>query len=192
MNAIRAFIAIELSSEIRQQIDGVTRRLKSMIPNAVRWVPANNIHLTLKFLGESSPANLALLGKSLPAVVGRHQAFAFQVGSLGAFPNIHRPRVIWLGVQAPPALTDLYRCIETETQHLGYEPEERGFSAHLTIGRVNQSASPADVAAVSAVLSQVTVNKLGSVAVKGVILFRSDLNPAGSIYTPLATFPLAQ
>ena len=92
MNAIRAFIAIELSSEIRQQIDGVTLRLKSLIPNAVRWVPANNIHLTLKFLGESSPANLALLGKSLPAVIGRHQAFTFQVGNLGAFPNIHRPR----------------------------------------------------------------------------------------------------
>lgn len=191
MNAIRAFIAIELPAGIRQQLTDVINALKSQVPSGVRWSSADHIHLTLQFLGESSAANLDMLKKSLPVLVLRHPIFEFEVSGLGAFPNIRRPRVVWVGIQASPALKDLQHSIESETQHLGYPAEERGFSPHLTLGRVSHSAAPQEIARVSEALARANVGVLGKVAVQKVILYRSDLQPAGPIYTPLAVFPLS-
>ncbi len=192
MNAIRAFIAIDLPADIRQQLQVVIKDLKNQIPSGVRWSSADHIHLTLQFLGESSSSNLELLKKSLPALVARHQPFELVVSGLGAFPNIRRPRVIWVGIQAPLALQNLQHSIEVETQHLGYPAEDRGFSPHLTLGRINHSAAPQDIVRVSESLSKASTGVIGKVAVQKVILFRSDLQPAGPIYTPLAVFPLSQ
>ncbi len=192
MNAIRAFIAIELPESFRVALNNVMNRLRGGIPTGVRWVPAGNIHLTLQFLGETSPANLAMLSKSLPAVALRQRPFEFEIGGLGAFPNMRRPRVIWVGIQAPPALAELTRAIEVETSHLGYQIDGRAFSPHLTLGRVNQSASPRDVAEISNVLTQSAVQSLGKIQVESINIYRSDLNPNGSVYTTLATFPLGR
>ena len=192
MTFIRAFIAISLSEEVCHGLDQVLEELKSRIPGTlVRWVPARNIHLTLKFLGDVSSSNLEILKKVLHGEAGKHNPMQFSVGGIGAFPSIRRPRVIWIGVQAPQELQTLQRGIELETTRLGYAQEERDFSPHLTLGRVSRNISGDEVRHLSDLLSDFQVGSLGVVRVDEVHLYRSDLTPAGAIYTRLFTARLA-
>ncbi len=194
MEAIRAFIAIELPEELRRQLSAVGKQIQEQAGEtarrAVRWVPAANMHLTLKFLGEVSRANLTVLAGMLAAEAARHATFKFAVGGLGAFPNTRRPRVVWVGSEAPPDMAQLQHAIDLETQRLGYPGEDRPYSPHLTLGRVNQNAQPEAVAQLARVLNEVKVGQLGEVTVDAVHLFQSDLRPTGSVYTSLYRFPL--
>lgn len=189
MPTIRSFIALNLTADIQRQLDDIIQSLKQQT-TIVRWVPSQNIHLTLKFLGDVSLANIETLQRVLAGEAARHAPFTFTVGGFGAFPNTRWPRVLWVGVQAPPALTAAQRGIEAETQRLGYTNEERPFSPHLTMGRVSNNASPQEARRLSEALAQVKIGELGQVMVKSVYLYRSDLNPGGAVYTPLASFPL--
>lgn len=194
MEAIRAFIAIELPEDIRQKLDELEKKIQAhageAARKAVRWVPANNMHLTLKFLGEVSSGNVEALAGMLRSEAGRHASFDLTVGGLGAFPNLHRPRVIWVGVQAPVELSSLQKAIEGETRQLGYPTEDRPFSPHLTLGRIAQNARPEEVAQIARGVEDVQVGELGRVRVERMHLFRSDLHPSGSIYTSLYNFQL--
>jgi 2'-5' RNA ligase len=192
MAVIRAFIAISLTPEIQQKLEAVNMELKSRMGNTpVRWVAGHSIHLTLKFLGDVSPANLELLKKILKAEAAARHPFQIQVGELGAFPSIHRPRVIWVKVEAPPELNIIQHAIENETVRLGYAREERPFSPHLTLGRVSRNASPRDVQRIGETLEKTTVGMLGTVRVGAVDLYRSDLQPGGAVYTCLFSAQLA-
>lgn len=194
MEAIRAFIAIELPEDIRQKLDELEKKIQARAGEAarkaVRWVPANNMHLTLKFLGEVSSGNVEALAGMLRSEAGRHASFDLTVGGLGAFPNLHRPRVIWVGVQAPVELSSLQKAIEGETRQLGYPTEDRPFSPHLTLGRIAQNARPEEVAQIARGVEDIQVGELGRVRVERMHLFRSDLHPSGSIYTSLYNFQL--
>jgi RNA 2',3'-cyclic 3'-phosphodiesterase len=186
MSVIRAFIAIELSPEIYARLDEVENQLqKQLDAGVIRWVPPQNIHLTLKFLGDVSLANLEVLKKILESEVGKHTPFEISVGELGAFPSIRRPRVIWVGVQAPPDLGLLQHGIETEMAGLGYAPEDRDFSPHLTLGRVSRNASSPELKNVGDALVTSKVSYLGATRVSDVNLFRSDLKPGGAVYSKL-------
>lgn len=187
MTVIRAFIAIDLSEQIQERLGKVLEQINTSATKAVRWVPANNIHLTIKFLGDVSPANLELLTRLLQVECARCRPFEICVGGLGAFPSVRRPRVVWVGVEAPPALAALQRAIETETVRLGYAAEDRSFSPHLTLGRVAHNATPEDVREVADTLVRTRVGELGRTVVDSVRLFRSDLKPGGAVYTPLFT-----
>jgi RNA 2',3'-cyclic 3'-phosphodiesterase len=191
MTAIRAFIAIDLPPTLRDKLDGIIGSLQSVNPGAVRWVPVKNIHLTLKFLGDISPANLQVLSKILVAETKNCSPFEIDVGGVGAFPNHRRPRVVWIGVHAPSALENLQRSIEAETRRLGYAPEERPFSPHLTIGRVTHNAKPEDIRQLSETLVNLDTDSLGRVCVDKIFLFRSDLYPSGAVYRPLFSCDLA-
>lgn len=189
MPTIRSFIALNLTADIHRQLDEIIQSLKQQT-TIVRWVPSQNIHLTLKFLGDVSLANIETLQRVLAGEAARHAPFTFTVSGFGAFPNTRWPRVLWVGVQAPAALTAAQHGIEAETQRLGYTGEERPFSPHLTLGRVSNNASPQEARRLSDALTQVKIGELGQVMVKSVYLYRSDLNPGGATYTPLASFPL--
>ncbi len=184
METIRAFIAIELSKEIQAGLEGVLSRLRPAT-KAVRWVPALNIHLTLKFLGDTPVEKIEPLKRSLESEAGRHHPFDIQVGTLGAFPNPRRPRVIWVGVQAPAGLAALAAGVEKAVQSLGFTPEERPFSPHLTLGRIRQQASFDEVGALADLVAKTRVESLGNTRVDKIHLFRSDLRPAGAVYTSL-------
>ena len=185
-SVIRAFIAIKLSPEIHQRLKDVNALLRQRLQGAlVRWVPVDNIHLTLKFLGDVSTANLEMLAKILQAEAHQHQPFEISVGELGAFPSAHKPHVIWLGVQAPAELNTLQKGIEEEMARLGYKPEDRPFSPHLSLGRVSRNAEAQDFARIEAVLNVTKVGFLGAMHVEAVHLFKSDLQPNGAIYTGL-------
>ena len=191
MSLLRAFIAVEIPSEIHQAIENKTASIQAALnPSLVRWVPSSNVHLTLKFLGDVSPANLELLSQMFSVEVGQHQAFEMTFGGLGAFPNPKRPRVIWIGIQAPAGLEALQHGIEAATATLGYPVEKRPFSPHLTIGRIKQNVSSTGMQKIRAALEETQVGSLGTMRVAAVHLFKSDLKPSGAVYTRLFSAPL--
>jgi len=186
MSLLRAFIAIELPSTLQAAIHAHTATLRAALDaSLVRWVPPHNIHVTLKFLGDISPSSVELLTQMLTREVGQYSAFEVQVGTLGAFPTGRRPRVIWVGLDAPPSLESLQHGIESAAARLGYGQEERGFSPHLTIGRVRQKLTAAALQRVRAILDRTRFGELGTARVGSVDLFRSELQPSGSVHTKL-------
>jgi 2'-5' RNA ligase len=190
-SVIRAFIAIKLSPEIHQGLKDLNLLLKQRLPDApVRWVQVNNIHLTLKFLGDVSTANLETLTKLLQSEALNYPTFEISVGELGAFPSAHRPRVVWVGVQAPAELNNLQQGIEQKMARLGYKSEDRPFSPHLTLGRVSRNAGTQDFVRMEAALTTTKVSYIGAMLVNAVHLFKSDLQSSGPIYTELLEAPL--
>ena len=193
MSVIRAFIAINLSQEILEGIELMSLELRSRLEDVpIRWVPADNIHLTLKFLGNVSTANLEMLKEIMGNVVSNHHECDISVGGIGAFPKPHNPRVIWVGMEVPQELVSLQHNIEIETARLGYSREHRPFSAHLTFGRVSRNASSQDVRAIAEILDSYKVGFLGATRITSVYLYRSDLKPDGAVYTPIYTATLGK
>ena len=190
MTLLRAFIAVELPLELRQAVCDSTSTLRNAVETLVRWVPVENMHLTLKFLGDVSPSNVEMLAQMLRAETDLFNWFDLRLSGLGSFPNLKRPRVIYIGIQAPAALETLQRGIESASRRLGYESEERGFSPHLTIGRAKQNATAAEQQAIRRALENTKIDSLGTARVDSVQLFKSDLRPTGSVYTRLFSAPL--
>ncbi len=191
MSLLRAFIAIELPVPIQNAIQQETAVLRQALDSTlVRWVPSHNVHLTLKFLGDVSPANIKLLTQTLSQEADQQPAFDIQIGGIGSFPTSRRPRVIWIGLHAPAVLESLQRCIESAAARLGYAPEERPFSPHLTIGRVRQNLPASSIQKIRTSLEATKVGNLGSAKVDSIHLFKSDLNSNGSVYTKLSSAPL--
>jgi 2'-5' RNA ligase len=191
MSVIRAFIAIDLPPDVQDCLEQVSSQLKeSMERVPIRWVAVPNIHLTLKFLGDVSLSNIEVLTKILEVEAANHRPMDISVGGLGAYPKIRRPRVIWVGIEAPAELLSLQRGIEAQTARVGYARDRRPFSAHLTLGRVSRNATPREVRKIGDVLSENKLGFLGVACVRAVHLFRSDLQPGGAVYTRLFTAPL--
>jgi 2'-5' RNA ligase len=190
MSMIRAFIALEIPPVLQDEISRASAGLKQKLGDSVRWVAPHNLHLTLKFLGDVPRPGLDALALALGAELGRLPLFELTLAEFGVFPNPKRPRVLWVGVQAPPALEQVRRVVEACAARLGLAPEEKKpFSPHLTIGRVRETASPAGL---QAALQGFHPGRLGAFTVEGLRLFRSDLRPQGPIYTSLALLPLAR
>jgi 2'-5' RNA ligase len=190
MGLLRAFIAVEIPLALRQTVCTATSKLRKEIEELVRWVPIENMHLTLKFLGDVAPSNVELLSQMLRAEADLFHCFELRLNGLGSFPNLKRPRVIYIGIHAPAALESLQRGIESTSRRLGYESEERGFSPHLTIGRVKQNITATEQQAIRHALEGAKIDSLGVARVDSVQLFKSDLRPTGSVYTRLFSAPL--
>lgn len=190
MNLLRAFIAVEIPHEMREAVGKATTPLQKEIGSIVRWVPMENMHLTLKFLGDVSPTNVEMLSEMLRAEADMFHCFDLRLSGLGSFPNLKRPRVIYVGIQAPPTLDALQRGVEAAARRLGYESEERRFSAHLTIGRVKQNVTATEQQTIRRALEAARIDLLGTARVDSVHLYKSDLKSSGSIYTRLYSAPL--
>lgn len=193
MSVVRAFIAIDLPESLYDQLNQVSENLQDMlVGKPIRWVPVPNVHLTLKFLGDVSENNVPMINEIIQAEAAAHKIHEISVGGFGVYPNFTRPRVIWVGVEAPNELINLHRRIDTQTARLGYAPDQRKFNPHLTLGRVSRNASPSEVRSVSEVLRKHKLGFLGAAIVNEVNLFRSDLSPDGAVYTKMFTAPLGQ
>ena len=180
---IRSFAAVDVPEPVRAQIGRLLDRLNQGPTPKVRWVKPAVMHLTLEFLGEVSGDFIESAKAQLSRVVPKFKPFEAQLSGLGAFPSPSRARVIWVGVEG--GKEELCRLQASMTQALvriGFKPERRPFSPHLTLGRLNV---PADVSAATAVEFQGDV-----FAVNEVVLFQSVLTPQGPVYMRLATFPL--
>lgn len=192
MAVIRAFIAVELPDALNTALEKASNQLQEELPGSpVRWVPVNNIHLTLKFLGDVSDNNIPVLQTILKTEAASHHIFEVSIGGFGVFPNPFRPRVLWVGVEAPDELMSLQRRIEVETARLGYAPDQRKFNPHLTLGRVSRNASPGQVRKVSDFLKNHKIGFLGAARIETVTLYRSDLSPNGAVYSKISTAKLA-
>lgn len=188
MGLIRAFIALDIPVGIQQRIAQETAPLARAAEGTVRWVAPENIHLTIKFLGDVSPNQLELLTHTLSTEAAALPAFNMEIGGLGCFPNPRRPRVIWVGIQAPASLQHLVHSVEHATGKIGYPPEEKTFSPHLTIGRVKPHAE--NIPALRTLLEKMNVPSLGTASVSALHLFRSELKPGGAVYSLLFSAPL--
>jgi len=188
MSVIRAFIAIDLPSEVQDCLRQILTQLNEQMGDVpVRWVAAENIHLTLKFLGDVSTNNIQVLTELLEAETANQKPMVISVGGVGAFPKIRSPRVIWVGVEAPQELVALQRQIDSHTARIGYARDRRPFSPHLTLGRVSRNATPQDVRKIGDVLASQKIGYLGVARMRAVHLYRSDLKPSGAEYTKLFT-----
>lgn len=181
---IRAFIAIDLSAEMHDKLDKLSADLRLQLQKVpIRWVRSQNIHLSLKFLGDISITNIDLLKEVLIRESKEHHSFEMSIGNLGAFPNKRRPRVIWIGIKAPQELNVIQHSIDIQAEKLGYTREDRPFSPHLTLGRVSRHVSVQDQHLISELLSSYQVGLIGTTLVDAVHLYKSDLKPGGAEYT---------
>lgn len=159
----------------------------------MRWVRAEGIHLTLKFLGEVGQREVGEVSRLLREVVPRVAPFVMEVTGLGCFPSLRRPRVIWVGIEESTGrLSTLQSQLEAGFKRLGFEPEGRRFHPHLTLGRLRRGATPQDLHPLRALLESKSLGRLGEAPADQVCLFRSELRPTGAVYTRLATARLGE
>lgn len=191
MSVIRAFVAIDLPPDVQDCLTQISAQLKGQVgKKSVRWVPIPNIHLTLKFLGDVSVNNLDVLQEIISAEAAQQKQIEISIGRLGAFPKAAHPRVVWVGVEAPPELTALQRGIEAGTTKVGYPKDKRAFYPHLTLGRVSRNASPKEIRTIGDIIRSSEVGFLGAASVQAVHFYKSELMPSGAVYTKLFTAPL--
>jgi 2'-5' RNA ligase len=190
MSLIRSFIAVEIPLEIQKNIYKETTNFRRELDGLVRWVAPDNLHLTLKFLGDVSPASVEFLIQMLRNEADKVDCFTMHLAGLGSFPSLKRPRVIYIGIHAPAGLEALHRGIESASRRLGYESEERPFSPHLTLGRVKQNIMAIEQQKIRRCIEGTQVDVLGTARVDSVHLYKSDLKPSGSVYTRLYSAPL--
>ncbi|MFY9607498.1 MAG: RNA 2',3'-cyclic phosphodiesterase [Blastocatellia bacterium] len=185
-NSIRTFICIEVPDSLKERIDKLQQTLRQQDAK-ISWVKPSNIHLTLRFLGEVASACIPEVGAAVERAALRSRPIEIEVGTTGCFPSVKRPRVFWVGLPAvPDALADLHALIEEELAIGGFPPDDRRFSPHLTIGRVR---SPQNASRVAENLIT-TGFACESFQAAKVIVMRSEMNPGGSIYSPLFHVPL--
>ncbi len=185
---MRLFIAIPLSSAVETELAGIITLLKKH-DDAVKWVDPKNIHLTLRFLGEVEATSLPLLKKAISDITVRHKRVKSTINTVGAFPNLKRPRVIWCGIASSvDELKAIADEIETELVSLGFAKEEKPFKAHLTIGRVKEGANPTQLAEY---VSQYKITPI-PVSFDRIVLFKSTLTQTGPIYEQLHTSELGK
>lgn len=184
---IRAFLAIAPAAEILQEIGTIQRKLKHSCPFDIRWLKLDSIHLTLKFFGNVSAEDIMALSR----IVEQHSpGFApvqLTVKKLGVFPSLHRPRVLWIGLEGGTApLLILQQHLEQGWAACGFTREDRPFRPHLTIGRMKSSRLTGDPVKF---MAQAGDCSAGGFRADGLVLFRSDLTPLGAVYDQLAWFP---
>lgn len=189
---LRSFIAIPLPHTVHQTIADWLETLQKRQRHGVRWVDASKMHLTMKFLGDISPQQIPAIEKEMQTIATECPVFSFDLNGLGAFPGVYKPRVIWVGVIAPPALQHLHHHLAKKMAAIGFPAEDRKFSPHLTLGRISRHASEKDIAGVSAILRQPPKLTLSNIPVNSLHLYRSDLHPDGSVYTLLSQTPLKE
>lgn len=181
-------MALELSDEVRERLVVLLQRLKSTSA-AVKWVEPENLHLTLKFLGDVPEGKIDTVAETLKGIVHATEPFYFTVKGVGGFPDLRRPRVLWVGVEAVQPLMRLQQIVEKAMEQLGFPPEGRAYHPHITIGRVKAMVG---VEKVREILKGYADVKFGEVLASHLTLFRSDLSREGPTYTPLAKLNFAE
>jgi 2'-5' RNA ligase len=184
---VRTFIAVNLPPEIRRAIFDGAAAVRELLAGA-RWVSAENIHLTLKFLGQVEEARLVAVSDALDEVARAHRSFLLTVEAMGVFPNSRSPRVVWAGIRAEPRLELLHHDVERACEAVGFPVEGRAFRPHMTLSRVKE---PLPTEMRSSVRSAIQDSRLsGQVQVHTVDLMRSETGKEGSRYQVVHAAPL--
>ncbi len=188
---IRSFIAIELPEEVIKALTRVQGRLKTSDEKNVKWVEPENMHLTLQFLGNVDAAAVGNITAAIERAAAGARHFPLEVGGLGAFPSLHRLQTVWVGLGGDlDKLTRLQKDISANLTPLGFPPENRPFTPHLTLGRAREFIRPEERAALGKLLENMPFNVKYTVEVTVVNLMKSQLTRQGPIYTRLASVAL--
>ncbi len=184
---MRTFIAVELDPPQRRPL---LKLLQEVFPSSrdVRWCTENQLHVTLKFLGEIRPEQLSAICDAAQSACRQVPSFTLSVKGLGGFPTPRSPRVLWCGVDDPTQ--SCRRWVELADPlfaKLGFEPENRAFTPHITLGR---SKSPAGNQLLREMLETAPAPETEPMTVRQVIVYESQLRPTGAVYTPRATLAL--
>ncbi|MHB1354630.1 MAG: RNA 2',3'-cyclic phosphodiesterase [Anaerolineae bacterium] len=192
MNLVRTFIAAELSAELLKTLYKLQRALRDAPGGtAVNWVRLEGIHLTFKFLGDVPSDALPHIYAVIEQVCANYPPFVVQVSGLGCFPNMVRPRVVWVGLQdVQQQLQRIKQVFENELASSGYSREDRVFQPHLTLGRVRSGALSPEVDILGRTISGYESVVLGEIHVSQICAIASTLSPAGAIYRILNQSPL--
>jgi len=185
---LRLFIALPLPPEVETELGRLLDLLRPIGPE-VKWVPAKNIHLTVKFLGDTEEKLVEKIASAIDQVAPAYQPFESVIDRVGGFPNLRRPRVIWVGGSEPiEDAVKMAHDVDLRMRQLRFEKEKRAFKAHLTLGRVRQGRRVEDLAA------YLESFKLPPIPLKldRLVLFKSTLTPGGAIYDRLHEAMLGQ
>jgi len=181
---IRAFFAVELDAAASRTAAVLVQTLRERSHgDRVRWVRPEALHVTLRFLGDIAPGQVAPLARAAGAEVATLAPFELTLGAVQLFPSSRRPRVVALEVGPEQPLRELAAAVERATVAEGFAPEPRRFRSHLTLGRVRASGQPPATRGLAAPTDSVC-------SVEQIVLFRSELTPSGSRYTPLERLAL--
>ena len=184
---MRLFLAINLPSSIVTAIDHEVVALRAAAP-AVRWIPPEKWHLTVRFIGEQPLERVAAIREAIDAATARHADAPLSIRGVGAFPNFRRARIVWIGVAPDPRLEMLHHDIESACVALGMEHEGRPFRPHVTIARVPHGVDEAALRALSRAARAVRYSEV--IDVSSVDLMASELAPDGPRYRLLHSSPL--
>ena len=185
---MRLFIALPLPEQIQEALSKIIRDLRQASA-AVRWVDPHNIHLTLRFLGDTDPSLLPELKQLIDRVAQQQASLTLGLNRLGAFPNLSKPRVYWISTADQAIienLRNLAQRIELDICKLGFQAEGRPFKPHLTLGRLKQ---PHNVDRMAQAIKTYPIPTL-RVQLSRIVLFQSTLTPKGAIYQSLHESPL--
>lgn len=188
-NQIRTFVAVNLSSSVQAGVAKLIRSLQAEV-EGTKWVETQNLHVTLKFLGDIPLNDLPRLIDALIRAAQQVESFDLEFSGFGAFPDEKSPKTIWIGCErGAEELTRLAAHIEEELFQLGYSKENRRFSPHLTIGRVKKG-NPFSDDALTRLFETQRSRSFGSCGVDEMVLYSSELTRRGPIYDELAVVPL--
>jgi 2'-5' RNA ligase len=183
---MRLFVALEIPSTVRKNLSELLKSLRAVSPQT-RWVRPENLHVTLKFIGEVPETKLASIRIAL-ARVRSEQPVTLDFRGAGYFPNEKRPRVFWAGIEASPNLKTLAADIEEATKTLGIPGEQRPFSPHLTLARFDP---PRLAEQLRSAIQENAGRDFGSLRTNQFHLIESKLKPSGAEYTTVESFPFA-
>lgn len=187
--SIRTFLALEISEEIRARATELIELLRHTQAD-VKWVPPQNLHLTLKFLGNVHANEIPRVCQAVAKVTARMASFEIEVRGAGAFPHIDRPRTLWLGTTTgEQELVQLHDAVEQSLVPLGFREEHRRFHPHLTLGRVRHSPAVAELAGQ---LAEQADFLAGPLFADEVAVFASRLDRKGAEYEVVGHAPLAR
>jgi 2'-5' RNA ligase len=185
---LRLFLAIDIPPAARDALAGVQKAFQSLDLKAA-WVPPANVHLTLKFLGETHLGLVPELKTRMQHSAGQSHRFSLSLGAVGVFPHWRNPRVLWVGMEDPEGgLPPLIRCIEDETAAMGFERDDRAKVPHLTLARIKSPRGKGRLKERAEALEPITAAPF---EVASFQLIVSELSRQGSRYTTLARFALA-
>ena len=187
MAKIRAFIACDIPEGLLKKTSDIQDKLKGLDAE-VGWTKVSSIHLTIRFLGEIEDGLVDKVDTVIKEASKGQPPFDISITGSGVFPNLKNPRVIWLGIDdGAKGLTNLQRALEDGLKALGFEPEEREFRPHLTLGRVKGAKGKERLSSAVSGLKDI---EIGSFTVDRVILYKSELKPTGAVYTKLKEIKL--
>lgn len=188
MPVLRTFIAVDLPTELIEHLRETSRSIQEQFSgDPIRWVPAEDLHITLKFFGDVSTSNIERINEILSAEASYIKPFEISIGDFGVFPDFTKPRVIWTGVQGPDELFNFQRRIDMETARLGYASDKRPFFPHITLGRVSRNSSISEIRRISDKLRKQKLGFLGAARIYDVHIYHSNRLPQGPKYTKLYT-----